>query len=611
MTIQRVVTGLLAALLMLASSRTEAQYWGERAQAKGFEQNEFYFTPAHLLPYGLGAFAGTTPGVLRDPMLDLVLNPAHLRLDSLTNDVMVYTDFRASRNMQSRDAYILPTYRTMDYMASSVYRPYPSMFLQTRKVLEPVFSGAVIVRPLREIAPALLIGGTYQLMLQDEKYYDIPSDIYRSVMGADYTGRTAAAAASDMPIVDRYSGDDNMHQNGHFLSLFARTTLSPSVEAGIKIGRVMHERNGAYGSTNLWNSYYSSQYTSLWSNRERRDQGYQHWELAGGVLFHLSDRVTLGVSGGRLRGRGTQALANEDTSYYGYGTLPVQTSEYIHGGGKLSEWVNDGTGTEFGFELRSRIGARTAMTLFYRPRWSTVALSTASFITDTSSSFHTWTNNNETSTSRSRSQLLDRRVGTGEDKSGTDLFLATFTWDIDDAVTLSLGGQLELSSREIRTDEDVEVQGMSAYTTTSTQYPYAYLHENRESKHLHWEFRARRQSFRVPVFVTIRASRVAGILLGLTRDISRWEIDDMTLATFRRRYMNENGTIQDKYNFGERYTEPQETTTDVKTTFMAGLTISPSPLFQARVLMVPVFADRPDGGELEQLQWWLGLTVTP
>lgn len=85
----------------------------------------------------------------------------------------------------------------------------------------------------------------------------------------------------------------------------------------------------------------------------------------------------------------------------------------------------------------------------------------------------------------------------------------------------------------------------------------------------------------------------------------------MTLATFRRRYVNENGTVQDKYNFGERYTEPKETTTEVKTTFMAGLTITPSALFQARVLMVPVFADRPDGGELEQLQWWLGLTVTP
>jgi hypothetical protein len=610
MKIQHCCTALLSATLVLASSGAQAQYWGERAQAKGFEQNEFYFAPSNLVPYGLGAFAGTTPGVLRDPLLDLVLNPAHLRLDSLQNDAMVYTDFRASRNMHANDTYTFPTYRTMDYMSSSVYRPYPSVYLNTRKVLEPVFSGAVIVRPLSDIAPGLLVGGTYQLMLQDEKYYDIPSDIYRNVMGADYTGRNAAAAA-DMPIVDRYSGDDNMHQNGYFISLFARYTFSPSLEAGLKVGRVMHDRNGAYGSTNLWNSYYSSQSTSLWSSREKRDQGYKHWEASGGLLFHLSDRVTLGLSAGHLRGTGTQALSNEDTSYYGYGSGSVLTSMYVNSGGKLSEWTNDGRTTEFGLELRSRIGPRTAMTLFYRPRWSSVALSTASFIADTSSSYHSWTNNNETSISRSRSQLLDRRSGSGEDKSNTDLFLATFTWDIDANVTLSLGGQLELYSREIRTGEDVEVSGMSEYTTTSTQNPYSYIHENIESKHLHWTFAAKRQSFRVPVFVTIRASKVAGILVGLTRDISRWEIDDMTLARFRRRYVNDNGTVQDKFNFGERYTEPQETTTDIKTTFMAGLTITPSPVFQARVLMVPVFADRADGAELEQLQWWLGLTVTP
>ncbi|MBK7256742.1 MAG: hypothetical protein IPI01_02750 [Ignavibacteriae bacterium] len=601
---------LFGVTLALAAASAQAQYWGERAQGKGFEQNEFYFTPANLVPYGLGAFAGTTPGVLRDPLLDLVLSPAHLRLDSLQNEFMIYTDFRASRNMRSNDSYVFPTYRTMDAMYSSIYRPYPTTYLSTRKVLEPVFSGAVIVRPLADIAPELLVGGTYQLMLQDEKYYDVPSDIYKSVMGADYTGRSAAAA-SDMPIVDRYSGDDNMHQNGHFISLFARYAPTPWLEAGVKFGRVLHDRNGAYGSTNLWNSSYSSQASSLWSSREKRDQGYQHSELSGGLLFHLSDRVTFGISGGHLRGTGTQALSNEDTSYYGYVSNNQYSSMYVHSGGKLSEWVNTGSTTDLGFELRSRLGTRTAMTLFYRPRWSTVALSTASFITDTNSSSSSWTNNVETVHSHSRSQLLDRRTGSGEDKSNTDLFLATFTWDIDQNITLSLGGQLELYSREIRTDEGVEVRGMSEYTTTSTQNPYAYLHENIESKNLHWAFTAKRSSFRVPVFVTIRASRVAGILLGLCRDISRWEINDMTLATFQRRYVNENGTVTDKYNFGERYTQPQETTTDITTTFMAGLTITPSPVFQARVLMVPVFAERPDGGELEQLQWWLGLTVTP
>jgi hypothetical protein len=597
--------------LVLAAGQAVAQYWGERALEKGFEQSEFHFAPANLVPYGLGTFAGATPGLLRDPLLDLVLNPAHLRLDSLQNDLMIYTDFRASRNVKQNDGYVIPMYNRVADMASSLYRSYPMTYVSTRKVLEPVFSGAVIGRPLGEIAPDLLVGATYQLMLQDEKYYDVPSDIYRNVVGADYTGRAAAATASGMTITDRYSGDDKMHQNGHFISLFVQDRVLPFMDVGMKLGRVMHIREGAYGNTNLWDSYYSSQSTSLWSNRERRDQGYQHWEVNGGLVFHLSDRVALGASVGHLWGVATQAQTHADTSYYGYGSGSSSSSMYMSSGGKLSQWSHTGTTTELGMELRAKLGPRALLTLYYRPRWNTTTLSTSSFINDTSSSYSTWTNNAELVTSRSRSHLLDRRHGGGEDKTTTDLFLATVNWDIDQHVTLSLGGQLELFTREITTDEAVEVNGLSGYTSTYSPAPYSYLHENIEVKNLHWAFTAKRTTFRVPVFVTIRASEVAGILLGISRDLSRWEIDDVTLATFQRRYVNDNGTVTDKSNFGERYTQPQEATTDIKTTFMAGLTITPSPLFQARLLMVPVYADSYDGPELQQLQWWLGITVTP
>jgi len=251
------------------------------------------------------------------------------------------------------------------------------------------------------------------------------------------------------------------------------------------------------------------------------------------------------------------------------------------------------------------------MTLFYRPRWSTVNLATASFVNDTSDSYYEWSNTTETYVSRSRSRFRDTRTGNGEDKTTTDLFLATFTWDMNARITLSIGAQLELYSREIKTHEEVDVRGLSAYSNSSTSNPYSSLYENSESKYLHWTFTAKRRSFRVPVFVTIKASEVAGILLGLSRDMSRWEIDDATLAAFKHRYVNDNGMVTEKSNFGERYTVPREVTSDIRTTFMAGVTLSPSPLFQARLLMVPVFADKLDGPELEQLQWWLGLTVTP
>ncbi len=72
-----------------------------------------------------------------------------------------------------------------------------------------------------------------------------------------------------------------------------------------------------------------------------------------------------------------------------------------------------------------------------------------------------------------------------------------------------------------------------------------------------------------------------------------------------------NGEVKREENFGERYTTPAEEVSDVRTAFLAGLTISPSEKFNLRLLMVPNFRDSYEGSELEQLQWWIGLTLKP
>ncbi len=605
----RIRAGILTLLIGIAVVTAQSQYYGERVLQKGFEQTDFFFVPSNVIPYGLGQFAGTTPGVLRDPLLDLVLNPAHLRLDSTRGDMMLYTDFRAARNVTTKPDFVYPWYRTTSYDAA--YIPYPQVYLQNRRELEPVFSGAYIGRPFSGFAPALLLGATYQLVMQDQKYYDVPQDIYRSVVGADYAGRTTALDASEMPIVDKYSGQDNMHQNGHFISLFARQTFLDRLDVGLKVSRVIFDRSGALGSSNLWNSYSGSYNSiSLWANDEKRDQGYGHWELAGGFLLRLSEKSTLGISGGHLWGSTTQSKTNLDTAYYS-SSYTSWKSLYDRSTHKYQHWRHEGRTSQFGLEFRSRITNGTTLTLFYRPQWSSVQLHTAASIMDTNYSLRTWTDSGDPVTSNSHYRFSDTRAGGGEESSTTNLFLATVTWDLDSKVTLSLGAQLEFTSRETRTVENVQVHGSSSYTSDHPRYPYAWRHQTDELKHLYWTFSAKRQSFRIPVFVTIKASQAAGILLGISRDMTRWEIDDVTLAAFHYKYLDQNGTVEERSNFGERYTQPREQVSDIRTTFMAGLTLSPSPIFQARVLVVPVFTEGLNGHELEQLQWWLGLTVTP
>jgi hypothetical protein len=64
-----------------------------------------------------------------------------------------------------------------------------------------------------------------------------------------------------------------------------------------------------------------------------------------------------------------------------------------------------------------------------------------------------------------------------------------------------------------------------------------------------------------------------------------------------------------KTNFGERYTQPKERRTDIETSFLAGLTISPSHVFNIRLLAMPNFKDSYNGSELSDWRLWIGVNM--
>jgi hypothetical protein len=181
-------------------------------------------------------------------------------------------------------------------------------------------------------------------------------------------------------------------------------------------------------------------------------------------------------------------------------------------------------------------------------------------------------------------------------------------WQIDERLDLTFGVQVDWQKTKTTTGEFVLARMRSAYQSTQG---YSYLYGNDESKDLLWTFTAERSSFRIPIMLTIRTSEVFDILLGLNRTMTHFTIDDVTLALFRYRQANDNGTVTRQENFGERYTTPTEKVSDVQTTFLFGLTAAPRRQFQVRFLVVPNFRDTFDGSELSELQWWIGVTLTP
>ena len=358
----RVILTLILTLIL--TTTTNAQYWRERVLEQSFEQQNFFFKPTYLNPYGLGNFAKTTPGLINDPMLNLIINPADLYCDSTRNSYL-YMDFRSIHNVKDNQSYAYPLYGYSDMRADYSY--YPFYYPESRKELMPVFSAALLTRPFSKSGSGLFLGLTYQAVMQDDDYYAVPQDIYRSNIGQDYAGNKTADE-SDVPIVDKYSGEDKMHQLGHFFTFFSGYDLSSNLQLGLKINRTIFDRDGAYGSQNLWDSYYRADYSSYWYNMESRDQKYDHWDVAGGIKFNFTNKVSLGITAGYLWGDVTQNMANVDSSYYGYGEVNTtkEWSLYQKSGASTKYWHHKGKDYYGGADLSYKIDESKTLKFYYK-----------------------------------------------------------------------------------------------------------------------------------------------------------------------------------------------------------------------------------------------------
>jgi hypothetical protein len=597
----------LIVFLALNYSPLMAQYWGEQVLEKGFEQTDFFFVPHNLLPYGIGSFKSTTPGLLDDPLQNLAVNPALIRIDSGRQGYL-YTDFRSARTIADQSSYYpVPMYANT--VSDVAVLRYSSYYLNTRRVLEPVFSGAYLGLPFPQMLPTFVLGASYQFMLQDDKYYDVPQDIYRSVLGEDFSGNKAEAASS-LPIVDRYSGDDNMHQKGHLIDAFSRFEIPSLGSIGIKIGRVLFDRSGEIGSTNLWAGYTNpANGTSLWSNMESRSQNYNHWEFTGGVEVYLNEKTSLGATVSGLWGTATQSLHRADSSYYNYPSSS-NSSQYLSSGYTQQDWKHDGTTILCGVDLTSRITSQHTLKFLFQHMKSNIDIGLGSTIRDTSYSNYSYTYLDTLRTSIYNSFLRDTRSGSGTQVITSDKASFNMQWQIDERTNLSLGFQFDWQTMEMNTTEYVLASMLSMSQSNYYGY-YQWINGSDQSKDLHWTFTTERTNFQIPIFITIKASNAISILLGLNRSMISSKVTEITLAVNHYNQSNYNGTITRNENYGERYTTPTETVSDVQTTFLAGITASPAKEFQVRLLVVPNFHDAYDGSKMDGLQWWISLNIFP
>ncbi len=602
---------MLFCILLLTWQYAHAQYDVERVMEKSFEHTDFYFEPYRFVPLGIGPFKNSVSGALNDPFLELDINPARLFRDTSGAGYLTL-DFRNSKRViDGRSDYYPMPWMDASVRDAAYYMPYPRYFLRSRQSLEPAVSVGYLVRPRSELLSMFSFGATYQLMTQDERYYAVPQDIYKSLPGADYRG-DRAAGTENIPIVDKYKGSDEMHQEGHFLSAFAGVDLTQRLQFGVKVGRVVFDRDGSYGSQNFW-EYGASSSTSLWRSEESRRQSYRHWEGTAGLRYALDEASTIGISLGRLEGTADQTLPRTDSTYYSYGPIDATTDNwgvYASSARQSLSWKHDGTTTFAGADLTSLVDHGRKLFLSYHYSRQETDLTLNGSIADTS--FGRSRNQWDTTVYRHTSDyaLFDVRNGGGSIVGTTHRLTASYEWKLSEKVTLSLGGQYEFQERATNTSEAVVARRHSYYLSTGS-YPYSYFDSTAETKRLLWTFNSQVRRLTIPVFLTIRASETTELLFGLNRTASNWSAEDVTLAIFDRRYHADSQGSSTQQNFGERYTQPRERMSEVRTSLMAGLTVRPSPLLSIRFLGVPNYIDTYNGAELSDVQFWISVSIRP
>ncbi|HDP99373.1 MAG TPA: hypothetical protein ENN22_09345 [bacterium] len=607
--------GCSVVLLILFSgifSMGKGQYWGERVLEKSFEQMDFFFSPNYLNPYGLGNFAKSTPGLIADPFLDLIINPAHIYDDS-TSPLYFYTDFRSIHTVEEQNYGIMPldiAYSRADYLSY-----YPFYYREQRRELMPIFSGGLMWQPFKINGRSLFLGATYQAIFQNEDYYRVPFDIYRSAIGYDYAGNRTAESG-DFPIVDRYSGDDRMHQIGHFTSVFLGHEILKNIRLGVKINRTIFDRDGDFGSRNFWESSYRYDYSSLWMRLESREQNYDHWDFGAGLRFDLSPQLAVGLSAGYLWGDAAQLLTDQDSSFYAYGQIDQSDdwSHYFKSGDAEKFWDHSGKNYYGGIDLKYCIDEGKTMLFVYQRQDQQTDILVRSDLSDTSYSnyHHQW--DSYSYSGQYQSAVSDVRKGSGIGSTKKHRFMGSFQWQIESNKKLNIGVNLETLKRKIHTSEDVLAhRHYETFNTSSNDETtdYRFFETITEDKTLNWDFSTNVTTVQIPIIFQWQASKSVELLFGLNRKMANWKIEDETLAYFRYRKVDNSQKTELKQNFGERYREPKETTSDVKTTMIAGITFSPSEQFQLRLLVTPNFRDRYQGTELSDLQWWIGLNLFP
>ncbi|MCP4583495.1 MAG: hypothetical protein GY839_17945, partial [candidate division Zixibacteria bacterium] len=552
---------------------------------KSFEQSELYFKSHYLNPFGVGRFRDVVTGMIGDPFLDLHLNPANLP-DLAEGKTYFSLDFRGDREEpEVMTSYILPGFY-IDY-----WQPYrdPRWHSIARTEPEPFLAMGLLRYILND---KLLLGGTYQLIYKNEKFYSMPYAIYNWRYGYDTFG-AGSLEEGEIPVEDVYSGQDEMTNRGHLFSLFVGSKLSPKIHAGLSLNGVVHSREGSYidsrseeyGNTNNydWKSY----------GGKERDQDYNHLDFSGGIRYFFDPDNSVGLKVGYLNGEADQSYLSADSSRYNRTDQNVDSYSHDSYNRAITDqsWNRDGKSLYGTVHFNRRIDEKKKFRGYYSFTSGNVDLASETAINDTSfytgSGHYSW--NNTDYMYLNRSLTADRRFSTGSREQTIHEINLNMEWKLSARNTVMAGIYFAQNKYTISSSEPVIAERWSdnfrQETSGGSTTDYAYYRRTYEDKRLEWQYESKNLSIQVPILLSLKLNKNMNMILGVNRILDNWDIYEQTTAYFTQRVRTEDGQTKEETNFGERYTQPHQKITEDYTDFITRFEVAVSPDLKLNLLI--------------------------
>ncbi|MCW8849542.1 MAG: hypothetical protein OQJ81_06125, partial [Melioribacteraceae bacterium] len=469
---------------------------------------------------------------------------------------------------------------------------------ESRDESEPIFSIGIITYPMDD---NFYIGGTFQYLNSKDKFYAPSFGFYNKNFYED-SYSAEMSRSSEVPVIDRYAGKDQMIQKGILFTAFTGYRIFDSFSLGLQFNAVGFDRNGDYLNQNRDDYGNVDNYISSNKDFKLRTQDYKHTDVAIGLAYTRNNEFTIGVKGGLLKGDVDQNHLDENAYLYQYNEPNVSDEWYYHMSdyNSAQTWNHEGSTKYLGFNFSKAI-KQSKVNGYYKYSSANIDAKTSSYLIDTSFSSNRYLEYNTTnySTSQYSSFNNDIRSSTGDRDTKRHEGMINVNWALTENTKVYTGFYFSQQTSTIISVEKALYNNRNSYERTG-QYANSNYYERNEDKVLTWNYENTHSSFQIPIIFDFTINEKFGIMLGINRVFHDWNISSRTSVYLYKRKNNDNGVIKEENNFIERYIEPTDTYTEDYTDVFTKFNVNVTEELQVNLLINPEFDDT-----FRIAQWWL------